>query len=62
MPLLHFFGALIRHDANSLASQATLFVLTVAGILLLGLVTEHKKAVAKRWIEAAFQRFGLRSA
>lgn len=62
MPLLHFFGALIRHDANSLASQATLFVLTVVGILLLGLVTEHKKAVAKRWIEAAFQRFRLRSA
>lgn len=56
MPLLHFFGALIQHDATSPAGQSFVLVATVISIFLLGLVTEHKKSVVKRWIVSVFAR------
>jgi peptidoglycan/LPS O-acetylase OafA/YrhL len=52
MPLLHFFGALVQHDAASPASQAFILLATLASVLLLGLVTEQKKSVARRWVAA----------
>ncbi|MDO8450887.1 MAG: acyltransferase [Rhodoferax sp.] len=54
MPLLHFFGALIQHDAASPTSQTFILLSTLVGVLLLGLVTEQKKSVARRWITVIF--------
>lgn len=55
MPMLHFFGALIRHDAASPMNQSFLLLATLTATFLLGLVTEQKKYVARRWITAIFR-------
>lgn len=62
MPLLHFFGAVIKHDASSPASQFFILLMTMVGIFLLGLITEQKKAFTKRIVATLFHKFVRRNA
>lgn len=62
MPLLHFFAALVHHDPSSPGSQAFILLATLLGVMLLGLVSERKKALARRWITAMFNKVALRAA
>lgn len=57
MPLLHFFGALVQHNAENQISQSFIIIATVASTLLLGIFTEQKKSTVRQWVTAIFRKF-----
>lgn len=57
MPFLHFFAAMVRHDAANPISQAFILLATLAGIFLLGLFTEQKKTLVRGWISVSVHSF-----
>jgi peptidoglycan/LPS O-acetylase OafA/YrhL len=57
-PLLNFFAALLHDGPRTLFGQALLFLLTLTAVLLIGNLTEHRKA----WWRALFERLAERIA
>lgn len=54
MPLLKFYALVFHVDRNSFASWSILLASVLASVVLLGMVTEWRKASARRWLNAVF--------
>lgn len=51
MPLLEFYSVVLHTDVHSLGAYALLLVTVLASVAALGMVTEWRKDVLRRWLE-----------